>query len=71
MGRAAHAFGLTTVVGNVIDTSPAMAQAILLGQLLNVVDLHGPVLHKTHRGMTVDYFDDKVTCPELRWGSAA
>jgi L-alanine-DL-glutamate epimerase-like enolase superfamily enzyme len=70
MARAARERGLDTMVGNMLGTSLSMAPAFLLGQLCQVVDLDGPVLHKTDRAITVQYADGFITCPEMLWGHA-
>jgi len=71
MARAAHQFGLDTMVGNMMGTSLAMAQAFLVGQLCNVVDLDGPNFLKADRAITVEYADGFIRCPEALWGHAS
>jgi L-alanine-DL-glutamate epimerase-like enolase superfamily enzyme len=68
MARTAREHGLATMVGNMLGTSLSMAPAFLLGQLCQVVDLDGPVFHKTDRAITVRYADGCITCPETLWG---
>jgi L-Ala-D/L-Glu epimerase len=68
MARAARAHGLDTMVGNMLGTSLAMAPAFLVGQLCQVVDLDGPVFLKADRGVTVQYIDGYISCPEALWG---
>jgi L-alanine-DL-glutamate epimerase-like enolase superfamily enzyme len=69
MVRAAHVFGLETMVGNMLGTSLAMAPAFLVGQLCHIVDLDGPVLLKADRAATAQYSDGLITCPDVLWGS--
>jgi L-alanine-DL-glutamate epimerase-like enolase superfamily enzyme len=68
MARAARARGLEPMVGCMIGTSLAMAPAILVGQLCNIVDLDAPLFLKTDRDMTVRYDDGSIVSPEGLWG---
>jgi L-Ala-D/L-Glu epimerase len=55
--------GLTSMVGNMLGTSLAMAPAYLLGQQCDIVDLDGPVFLKSDREPRVQYVDGYVECP--------
>jgi len=68
MARAARDAGLDVMVGNMIGTSLAMAPAFLVGQLCTIIDLDGPVILKSDRPTTVQYFDGRITCPDALWG---
>jgi len=68
MARAAHRFGLDTMVGNMLGTSLAMAPSFLVGQLCRVVDLDGPVFLKSDRANSVQYTDGYIACPDAVWG---
>ena len=70
MARAAHSYGIDTMVGNMLGTSLAMAPAMILGQLCKVVDLDGPALLKADRAVTVHYDDGYIECPSHLWGHA-
>ena len=68
MARAAHQFGLQTMVGNMIGSSLAMAPAFLVAQLCEVVDLDGPTFLKSDRDIRVQYHDGLIACPPTLWG---
>jgi L-Ala-D/L-Glu epimerase len=68
MARACGDLGIDTMVGNMIGTSLAMAPAILVGQLCNVVDLDGPLFLKGDRSTLVEYCDGLITSPRDLWG---
>lgn len=71
MARAARRAGLEVMVGNMMGTSLAMAPAVLVGQLCDVVDLDGPVFFKSDREVTVHYLDGHISCPKELWGGGA
>jgi L-Ala-D/L-Glu epimerase len=68
LARAASGFGLQSMIGNMLGTSLAMAPAILVGQLCEVVDLDGPVFLKSDRVDTVDYSDGMIRAGRAGWG---
>lgn len=68
MARQARRLGLGVMVGNMMGTSLAMAPAVLVGQLCNVVDLDGPALLAADRAVTVQYDKGRITCPQELWG---
>lgn len=68
MARMARSLRLDVMVGNMGNTSLAMAPAILLGQLCNVNDLDGPLFLKDDRQIAATYTDGLVMCPEALWG---
>ena len=70
IARAAREQDLDTMVGDMTATSLSMAPGFPVGQLCQVVDLDGPVFHKTDRAITVHYVDGFITCPETLWGLA-
>lgn len=65
--RAAHALGLTTMVGSKIGTSLAMVPSFLVGQLYNAVGLDGRVFLKADRAITVQNAEGFIMCPETLW----
>jgi L-alanine-DL-glutamate epimerase-like enolase superfamily enzyme len=67
--KAARDLGLSTMVGNMLGTSLAMAPAFLVGQLCAVTDLDGPVFLKADRPQGLKYEDGFVDCPESLWGA--
>jgi L-Ala-D/L-Glu epimerase len=68
IAREAQRYGLSTMVGNMLGTSLAMAPAFVVGQLCSVVDLDGPVFLKEDREPHVAYRDGHITCPKAVWG---
>jgi L-Ala-D/L-Glu epimerase len=68
LARAANHHGLQAMVGNMIGTSLAMAPAILVGQLCQVVDLDGPIFLKADRDDGVSYADGMISGGRCRWG---
>jgi L-alanine-DL-glutamate epimerase-like enolase superfamily enzyme len=68
MARCARKLGLETMVGNMFGTSLAMAPAVLVGQLCDIVDLDGPVFLKADRIETVRYHQGMIVCPNTIWG---
>lgn len=71
MVRRARELGLKAMVGNMMGTSLAMAPALLLGQLCEVVDLDGPALLQRDRAKAIRYVDGLITLGENRWGRPA
>jgi L-alanine-DL-glutamate epimerase-like enolase superfamily enzyme len=71
MARRAAEFGLDVMVGNMIGTSLAMAPAVLVGQLCEVVDLDGPVFLSQDRPTAVLYENGMISGPPASWGSPA
>jgi L-Ala-D/L-Glu epimerase len=71
IAKALRAAGLKVMVGNMGGTSLAMAPAILVGQLCDVVDLDGPLFLKSDRAHTVAYVDGYLHCPQELWGTRA
>jgi len=69
MARRAHELEMKSMVGNMIGTSLAMAPAILVGQLCQVVDLDGPLFLKTDRPIAAQYSGGFLRCSEAIWGS--
>jgi L-Ala-D/L-Glu epimerase len=68
IARAARAYGLDAMVGNMLGTSLAMAPAYLVGQLCLVVDLDGPILLKADRQNPARYSEGTIACPSELWG---
>jgi len=68
MARSARAHGLKVMVGNMGGTSLAMAPALLVGQLCDIVDLDGPTFLKSDREIGVSYEGGFVHFPEGLWG---
>lgn len=68
MAKKAISLGLEPMVGNMIGTSLAMAPALVLGQLCNVVDLDGPIFLKSDRAQTVKYEHGMISSPPDLWG---
>jgi L-Ala-D/L-Glu epimerase len=69
MAHEARARGLEPMVGNMGNTSLAMAPAFLVGQLCNLpADLDGPLFLNSDRTVTVRYCDGFITCPLELWG---
>jgi L-Ala-D/L-Glu epimerase len=69
LARAARAEGFDVMVGNMGNTSLAMAPAFILGQLCRVVDLDGPLFLQRDRQPAVEYADGFIRCPEALWGN--
>jgi L-Ala-D/L-Glu epimerase len=69
MARALREHGLGVMVGCMGGTSLAMAPAILLGQLCDVVDLDGPVFLSTDRLHAVRYVAGEIVPPQALWGA--
>ena len=67
----ARQLGLGLRVGNMVGTSWAMAQAYIVGQHCDVVDLDGPTFLREDRDPAVDYRDGLIHCPDEVWGSKA
>jgi hypothetical protein len=59
---------LGVMVGNMGGTSLAMAPAMLVGQLCDIVDLDGPTILVQDVVPGVRYGDGKVDCPVTVWG---
>lgn len=68
MAKTAQDAGLTTMVGNMLGTSLAMAPGCLLGQFCDWVELDGPIAFKMDREPPVRYTDGFIVCPEALWG---
>jgi L-alanine-DL-glutamate epimerase-like enolase superfamily enzyme len=68
MAREARVLGLEVMVGNMIETSLAMAPSFLVGQLCQVVDLDGPIFLRSDRTPAVRYEDGVIRCPCHLWG---
>jgi L-alanine-DL-glutamate epimerase-like enolase superfamily enzyme len=69
MARAAHRFGLRTMVGCMPGTSLGMAPACLVGQLCELVDLDAPIVLGRDRPIAVQYRDGYITSPDTLWGT--
>lgn len=70
LARAAQSEGLEVMVGNMGNTSLAMAPAFLVGQFCHVVDLDGPLFLKHDRVPEAEYTDGLIRCPDALWGYA-
>ena len=68
MAHLARSLGLDVMVGNMGNTSLAMAPAVLLGQLCQVNDLDGPLFIVGDRQPSVTYNEGRIVCPEALWG---
>lgn len=60
--------GMQAMVGNMGGTSLAMAPALVVGQLCDVVDLDGPVFLREDRRDTVRYEEGLIRMPYPFWG---
>ncbi len=67
--RAARALGMGVMVGCMAGTSLSMAPGMVVGQLAEVVDLDGPLLHSRDRdhGIEYDHGSMQLPLPAL-WG---
>lgn len=61
--------GLGLMVGNMGETSLAMAPAFVLGQLCDVNDLDGQLQFADDPPPTVRYAHGQVDCPDEVWGA--
>jgi L-alanine-DL-glutamate epimerase-like enolase superfamily enzyme len=68
MARMARELGMSTMVGNMLGSSLAMAPAYILGQMCSVVDLDGPIFITADRDFAVRYEEGHISCPEALWG---
>jgi len=68
MVKRARALGLGVMVGNMGGTSLAMAPALLVGQLCDLVDLDGPLFLGADRVPGVIYEHGFVSAPPALWG---
>lgn len=68
MAERARSAGLQVMVGNMMGTALAMAPAVVLGQLCDVVDLDGPLFLASDRTPATVYESGYVSCPEAIWG---
>lgn len=68
MADRAAKLGLEIMVGNMGGTSLAMAPAVLVGQLCNIVDLDGPLFLTADRKPGVTYSKGQVSLPSGVWG---
>jgi len=71
MVRRARQLKLGVMVGNMGGTSLAMAPAMLVGQLCDVVDLDGPTILVQDVVPGVRYGQGLVECPEAVWGGVS
>jgi L-alanine-DL-glutamate epimerase-like enolase superfamily enzyme len=65
----ARELGLSAMVGNMMGTSLAMAPAMLVGQMCEIVDLDGPVFLTRDRSEDARYENGCICVPEALWGS--
>jgi L-alanine-DL-glutamate epimerase-like enolase superfamily enzyme len=70
MARVARELGLAVMVGNMTGSSLAIAPAIVLGQLCEIVDLDGAIFLRQDRVPSVSYRDGHVWCDGQAWGGA-
>lgn len=70
MAAETRRLGLKVMVGNTIGSSWAMAPAMVVGQLCDIVDLDGPVFLARDRVPGVVYAQGRITCPDGVWGAA-
>lgn len=70
MARRAQALGLKVMVGNMGGSSLAMAPALILGQLCEIVDLDGPFFLKRDVEPGVLYENGRVSDPHHVWGNS-
>jgi L-alanine-DL-glutamate epimerase-like enolase superfamily enzyme len=71
MHAAARERGMKTMVGCMIGTSLAMAPAVLLGQVCEIVDCDAPLSLARDREPSIVYdAEGRVFSPEAVWGSA-
>ncbi len=68
MAREARRLGVSVMVGNMLGSSLAMAPALVLGQLCDVVDLDGPVFLSKDCAPTVRYDQGMICAPAALWG---
>ncbi|MEE8439148.1 MAG: enolase C-terminal domain-like protein [Micropepsaceae bacterium] len=69
LARAADEIGLSLMVGCMVGTSLAMAPAMLLGGLADLIDLDGPLLLERDREPGLNYECDIVYPPKAAlWG---
>ncbi len=68
MAHRARVLKLGVMVGNMGGTSLAMAPAMLVGQLCDIVDLDGPTILERDVVPGVSYRDGQVDCPVAVWG---
>ncbi len=69
MAHEARRLGLKVMVGNMCGTVLAMAPALVVGQLCDVVDLDGPMPLVADRDPAIIYRDGQVWCPPEAWGN--
>jgi L-Ala-D/L-Glu epimerase len=69
MAHEARRLGLKVMVRNMMGTSLAMAPALVLEQLCDVVDLDGPTFLKHDRVPGVRYANGLIECAEAVLGS--
>lgn len=70
MAHCARELGLRVMVGNMGNSSLAIAPAFLVGQLCEIVDLDGPAILRRDIAPSVQYRDGLVDCPPNLWGFA-
>jgi L-alanine-DL-glutamate epimerase-like enolase superfamily enzyme len=61
--------GLELMIGNMGNTSLAMAPAWLIGQMCSLVDLDGPIVLKKDRQPSAIYHGGFIECPGALWGN--
>lgn len=70
LAKAAHEANLRLMVGCMVASSLAMAPAMIVGQLCEVVDLDGPLLQAEDWPDAIEYCDGRMSEPSPRlWGS--
>jgi L-Ala-D/L-Glu epimerase len=70
MHAEARARGMKTMVGCMMGTSLAMSPALVLGQLVEIVDIDGPISLARDREPSIVYdAEGHVFSPEAVWGS--
>jgi L-Ala-D/L-Glu epimerase len=71
MAEKARLLGLGVMVGSMPCTSLALAPAIILGQLCDLVDLDAPLFLSKDRDQSARYENGHVFAPEGLWGWSA
>lgn len=68
MAYEARRMGFGLMVGNMLGTVLAMAPAMVVGQLCEIVDLDGPIPLVRDRSPATEYREGRVWCPPEAWG---